>query len=84
MANTGNRGIFFKKVPGDAQQIFVLANVLRCSTATEEDAEVLRRIDVFERVFDLASALDMAKNEDNLIDLGRLVYVNAPIVKVGQ
>ena len=42
------------------------------------------RIDVFERVFDLASALDMAKNEDNLIDLGRLVYVNAPIVKVGQ
>ena len=41
-------------------------------------------INVFERVFDLASSLDQAKNEDNLIDLGRLVYVNAPIVKVGQ
>ncbi len=42
------------------------------------------RIDVFERVFDLASALDMAKNEDNLINLGRLVYVNAPIVELGD
>lgn len=42
------------------------------------------KVDVFERVFDLASSLDQAKNEDNLIDLGRLVYVNAPIVKVGE
>ena len=42
------------------------------------------KIDVFERVFDLASSLDQAKNEDNLIDLGRLVYVTAPFVKVGE
>jgi len=42
------------------------------------------KIDIFERVFDLASSLDLAKNEDNLVELGRLLYVNAPIVKVGQ
>jgi len=42
------------------------------------------KIDIFERVFDLASSLDLAKNEDNLVEIGRLLYVNAPIVKVGQ
>ena len=42
------------------------------------------KIDIFERVFDLPSSLDLAKNEDNLMDLGRLLYVNAPVVKVGQ
>lgn len=41
-------------------------------------------IDAFSRVFDLASALDQAKNEENVIKLGRLIYVNAPIVGVGQ
>lgn len=41
-------------------------------------------IDAFSRVFDLASALDQAKNEENVIKLGRLIYVNAPIVDIEQ
>jgi hypothetical protein len=38
----------------------------------------------FDRVIDLASALDQAKNEENLIDLGQLIRINAPIVQVGS
>ncbi len=37
----------------------------------------------FGRVLDLASALDQAKNEENLINLGRLIRINNPIVQVG-
>ncbi len=40
-------------------------------------------LEAFARVGDLASALDQAKNEENFVDLGKLVFVNAPIVQVG-
>lgn len=38
----------------------------------------------FDRVVDLASALDQAKNEENLVELGQLIRINAPIVQVGS
>ena len=38
----------------------------------------------FDRLEDLASALDQSKNEENKLDLGRLLYCNAPIVRVGE
>ncbi|MFT5090657.1 MAG: hypothetical protein ACI8PG_005038, partial [Planctomycetota bacterium] len=41
------------------------------------------KLSAFERVLDLASALDQAKNEENLVELGRLIRINAPIVHVG-
>jgi hypothetical protein len=41
-------------------------------------------LEAIARVGDLASALDHAKNEENFVELGRLVFVNAPIVQVGS
>jgi len=41
-------------------------------------------LSAFERVLDLASALDQAKNEENLVELGRLIRINAPIIQVGS
>ena len=38
----------------------------------------------FDRLQDLASALDQSKNEENKLDLGQLLYFNAPIVRVGE
>ena len=37
----------------------------------------------FDRLQDLTSALDQSKNEENKLDLGQLLYFNAPIVRVG-
>lgn len=42
------------------------------------------KLAAFDRIQDLASALDQSKNEENKLDLGALFYVNAPIVQVGD
>ncbi len=38
------------------------------------------KLDAFDRVYGLASALDQARNEENLLELEGLLYINAPIV----
>ena len=38
------------------------------------------KLDAFDRVTGLASALDQSRNEENLLELTGLLYINAPIV----
>ena len=42
------------------------------------------KLAAFDRVLDLASALDQSKNEENKLDIGELLHINAPIVQVGD
>jgi len=42
----------------------------------------LLTLGAFDRVFDLASAVDQVKNEENLINLPNILRVNAPVVEV--
>ena len=41
------------------------------------------KLDAFDRVTGLASALDQSRNEENLLELTGLLYINAPIVGKG-
>jgi len=42
------------------------------------------KLTVFDRVQDLASALDQSSNEETTLPLEQLLYLNAPIVQVGE
>ena len=42
------------------------------------------KLAAFDRVQDLASALDQSLNEENIVKLSQLLYLNAPIIGVGE
>lgn len=49
VADTGDGLVVFEEVSRDANEVFVVADVLRSATTGEEDPEVIIRIDIGER-----------------------------------